>query len=72
MSDLNSDHAQARRLAQQEIERAADRLAKVHGKSAFNHAAQKVHMARQNGDDADHIFWTQIAEKLKREFDKAS
>jgi len=71
VSDLNSDHAQARRLAEHEIERAAGRLIKVHGKSAFNHAAQKVHMARQNGDEADHIFWMQIAEKLKRAFDKA-
>ncbi len=67
MSEPYTEDARERRLAHHEIERAADRLIKVHGRWAFNHAARRIDVARKKGDDADHVFWMQIAEKVKRE-----
>ena len=67
MSEPNTEGARELRLVRHEIERAADRLIKVHGRSAFDHAARRVDVARKKGDEADHIFWMQIAEKVKRE-----
>ena len=66
MSELHTDTI-SERQALHEIERAADRLIKVHGRWAFNHAARRIDVARKKGDQADHIFWMQIAEKVKRE-----
>jgi len=62
-----AEDASNRRLVTLEIERAADRLIKVHGRLAFNHAARRVDVARKTGDEADHIFWMRIAEKVKRQ-----
>ncbi len=67
MSEPYSEDARERRLAKYEIERAADRLIKVHGRWAFNHAARRIDVARKKGDQANHTFWMQIAEKVKRE-----
>ena len=67
MSEPYAEDDSERRLVKFEIERAADRLIKVHGQWAFNHAARRVDVARKKGDEADHIFWMQIAEKVKRE-----
>ena len=67
MSEPYAEDASERRLAILEIERAADRLIKVHGRSAFNHAARRIDVARKKGDEADHTFWMRIAEKVKRE-----
>jgi len=72
VSDLCAENDNERRLVLLEIERAADRLIKVHGRSAFNHAAQRVDVARKKGDEADHIFWMRIAEKVKRQFPAAT
>ena len=66
MSELHTDTISERQVLH-EIERAADRLIKVHGRWAFNHAAWRIDVARKKGDQADHIFWMQIAEKVKRE-----
>ncbi len=66
MSEPHSDNI-SERLVRHEIERAADRLIKVHGSLAFNHAARRIDVARKKGDEADHVFWRQIAEKVKRE-----
>ncbi len=66
MSEPHTDTISERQVLH-EIERAADRLIKVHGRWAFNHAARRVDVARKKGDEADHIFWMQIAEKVKRE-----
>lgn len=66
MSELHTDTISERQVLH-EIERAADRLIKVHGRWAFNHAARRIDVARKKGDQADHIFWMQIAEKVKRE-----
>lgn len=66
MSELHTDTISKRQVLH-EIERAADRLIKVHGRWAFNHAARRIDVARKKGDEADHIFWMQIAEKVKRE-----
>jgi len=55
------------RLLKLEIDRAADRLIKVHGKQTFTHAALKMDIAEKKGDDADQVFWMRIAEKVKRE-----
>lgn len=66
MSELHTDTISERQVLH-EIERAADRLIKVHGRWAFNHAARRIDVARKKGDRADHIFWMQIAEKVKRE-----
>lgn len=60
------DHGE-RRLVKFEIERAADRLIKVHGRWAFDHAARRIDVARKKGDRADRVFWMRIAEKAKRE-----
>ncbi len=67
MSEPYAEGARERRLVKHEIERAADRLIKVHGRWAFNHAARRIDVARKKGDGADHIFWMRIAEKVKRE-----
>jgi len=67
VSEPYAENDSERRLVKHEIERAADRLIKVHGRWAFNHAARRVDVARKKGDEADHIFWLQIAEKVKRE-----
>ncbi len=67
MSKPYAENTLERRLVKHEIERAADRLIKVHGRSAFDHAARRVDVARKKGDEADHTFWMQIAEKVKRE-----
>ena len=45
-----------KRLLKLEIDRAADRLIKVHGPKAVTHAAQKVDFALKKGNTADHIF----------------
>ena len=45
-----------KRLLKLEIDRAADRLIKVHGPKAVTHAAQKVDSALKKGNTADHIF----------------
>ena len=66
MSELHTDTISERQVLH-EIERAADRLIKVHGRWTFNHAARRIDVARKKGDQADHIFWMQIAEKVKRE-----
>ena len=66
MSELHTDTISERQVLH-EIERAADRLIKMHGRWAFNHAARRIDVARKKGDQADHIFWMQIAEKVKRE-----
>ena len=66
MSELHTDTISERQVLH-EIERAADRLIKVHGRWAFNHAARRIDVARKKADQADHIFWMQIAEKVKRE-----
>ncbi len=66
MSEPHTDNI-SERLAKYEIERAADRLIKVHGRWAFKHAARRIDVARKKGDEADHTFWMQIAEKVKRE-----
>jgi aspartokinase-like uncharacterized kinase len=66
VSELHTDTISERQVLH-EIERAADRLIKVHGRWAFNHAARRIDVARKKGDQADHIFWMQIAEKVKRE-----
>ena len=63
MSDPYAEDDIERRLVKYEIERAADRLIKVHGRKAFNHAARRVDMALKKGDEDNHIFWRQIAEK---------
>ena len=67
MSEPNTEDARERRLAKHEIERAADRLIKVHGRWAFNLAARRIDVARKKGDEAAHVFWMRIAEKVKRE-----
>ena len=67
MSKPYAEDDSDRRLVKYEIERAADRLIKVHGRWAFNHAARRVDVARKKGNEADHTFWMQIAEKVKRE-----
>ena len=67
MSEPYAEDTSERRLAILEIERAADRLIKVHGRSAFSHAARRIDVARKKGDEADHTFWMRIAEKVKRE-----
>ncbi len=66
MSEPHSDNISERQV-KHEIERAADRLIKVHGRWAFNHAARRIDVARKKGDRADHVFWMRIAEKVKRE-----
>jgi len=70
--ELYGGDSRDRRLARLEIERAADRLIKVHGPDAFSHAAERLNVARQKGDEADHIFWRQIAEKVKRQLPAAA
>ncbi len=72
MSELYADNDNERRMVLHEIERAADRLIKVHGRWAFNHAARRIDVARKKGDEDDHIFWMQIAEKVKRELPAVS
>ncbi len=62
-----ADDCRDYRLARLEIERAADRLIKVHGPMAFSHAAKRVDVALKKGDEADRVFWHQIAEKVKRQ-----
>lgn len=64
-SQDNMDNLQ--RLLRLEIDRAADRLIKVHGPKAVTHAAEKVDVALKNGNTADHIFWMRIANKVKSE-----
>ena len=66
MSELHTDTISERQVLH-EIDRAADRLIKVHGRWAFNHAARRIDVVRKKGAQADHIFWMQIAEKVKRE-----
>ena len=66
MSELHTDTISERQVLH-EIERAADRLIKVHGRWAFNHAARRIDVARKKGDEAAHVFWMRIAEKVKRE-----
>ena len=66
MSQSYAEEASTRRLVILEIEKTADRLIKVHGRRAFNHASKKVDVARKKGDEADHLYWMQIAEKIKR------
>ncbi len=66
MSDPDTDTISERQVLH-EIERAADRLFKVHGRWAFNHSARRIDVARNKGDEADRVFWHQIAEKVKRE-----
>ncbi len=66
MSEPDTDTISERQVLH-EIERAADRLIKVHGRCAFNHAARRIDVARKKGDEADRVFWHQIAEKVKRE-----
>ena len=65
--DTSAEDASTRRLVIHEIEKTADRLIKVHGRRAFNHASMKVDVARKKGDEADHIYWMKIAEKVKRQ-----
>ena len=67
MSEPYTQDDSLRRLSRLEIERAAHRLIKVHGPKAFNHAARRLDVARKKGDEDNHIFWRQIAEKVKRE-----
>ncbi len=67
MSQSYAEDTSDRRLVILEIERTADRLIKVHGRRAFNHASMKVDIARKKGDEDDHIYWMQIAEKVKRQ-----
>ncbi len=43
-----------------------------HGRKAFNHAAQRVDVALKKGDEDNHIFWSQIAEKVKSELPATS
>ncbi len=64
--DTSAEDSSTRRLVILEIEKTADRLIKVHGRRAFNHASMKVDVARKKGDEADHIYWMKIAEKVKR------
>jgi len=66
-SQNDNDTDNLKRLLKLEIDRAADRLIKVYGHQAFALAAQKIDVARKKGDDADHIYWMQIAETVKRE-----
>ena len=42
------------------------------GPKAFNHAARRVDVALKKGDEDNHIFWRQIAEKVKRELPAVS
>jgi len=65
--DTSAEDASTRRLVILEIEKTADRLIKVHGRRAFNHASMKVDVARKKGDEADHLYWMKIAEKVKRQ-----
>ena len=67
MSELYTKDQSLRRLVKLEIERAANRLIKVHGRKAFNHAAQRVDLALKKGDEDNRIFWRRIAEKVKSE-----
>ena len=65
--DTSAEDTSTRRLVIHEIEKTADRLIKVHGRRAFNHASMKVDVARKKGDKADRIYWMKIAEKVKRQ-----
>ena len=65
--DTSAVDTSIRRLVNHEIERTADRLIKVHGRRAFNHASMKVDVSRTKGDEADHNYWMKIAEKVKRQ-----
>ncbi len=62
-----STNAMETRLVMYEAERAAQRLIKVHGNSAFDHAAQRLTQARKRGNEADSYFWRQIAEMVRRQ-----
>ncbi len=67
MSQSYAEDTSARRLVLLEIEKTADRLIKVHGRRAFNHASKKIDVARKKGNEADHVYWMQIAENVKRQ-----
>ena len=67
MSQTYTEDTSSRRLVILEIEKTADRLIKVHGPRAFNLASKKVDVALKKGDEADHIYWMRIAEKVKRQ-----
>lgn len=66
MTQTQADTENIQRLLKLEIDRAADRLIKVHGKQAFDLAAHKVNVARRKGDEATHVYWIRIAEEVKR------
>ncbi len=67
MSERRAETEGIQRLLKLEIDRAAERLIKVHGRQAFTHASSKVDVALKNSDDANHVYWMKIAEKVKRE-----
>ena len=66
MNQTQAEFESLQRLLKLEIDRAADRLIKVHGRQAFTHVARKVEVALKNGDEANHVYWMKIAEEVKR------